>query len=129
MLREYIRSQVELGSLRILAEATGVSRSTLHKFVNAGTMPHPRVRRLLALAYLNDVDVVEEMELVRPYVAALETLVADVPGPQRGRVAADLLERVARHMEAAGEAAPRWLRALRQRPQALALRLPLSPAV
>ena len=115
VLREFARGQAELTSIRLVAEDAGVGRSTLHKFITAGTMPHPRVRRLLALWYLRRLEGVDETELVRPYVSALETLVGDVPEPSRGRVTTDVLDSVDRGYSASGEQAPRWVQALRTR--------------
>jgi hypothetical protein len=115
VLREFARSQAELSSIRLVAEDAGVGRSTLHKFITAGTMPHPRVRRLLGLWYLRRLEGFDETELVRPYVSALETLVGDVPEPSRGRVTTDVLDSVDRGYSASGEETPRWVQALRTR--------------
>jgi hypothetical protein len=38
VLREFARSQVELSSIRLVAEDAGVGRSTVHKFISAGTI-------------------------------------------------------------------------------------------
>jgi hypothetical protein len=115
VLREFARSQAELTSIRLVAEDAGVGRSTLHKFITAGTMPHPRVRRLLALWYLRRLGGVDETELVRPYASALEVLVGDVPELTRARVTTDVLDRVDQGYSDAGEEAPRWTSALRRR--------------
>lgn len=115
VLREFARSQAELSSIRLVAEDAGVGRSTLHKFITAGTTPHPRVRRLLALWYLRRLSGVDEVELIRPYVSALEVLIADVPQPSRGRVTTDVLDSVDRGYAVAGEEAPRWVKVLRTR--------------
>lgn len=115
VLREFARSQAELSSIRLVAEDAGVGRSTLHKFITAGTTPHPRVRRLLALWYLRRLSGVDEMELIRPYVSALEVLIADVPQPSRGRVTTDVLDSVDRGYTAVGEETPRWVKVLRTR--------------
>jgi hypothetical protein len=115
VLREFARHQAELSSIRHVAEEAGVGRSTLHKFVAAGTMPHPRVRRLLALWYLRRLSGVDETELVRPYASALEILVSDVPEPSRGRVTTDVLDSVVRGYAAVGEETPRWVEVLRTR--------------
>lgn len=112
VLREFARHQAELRSIRSLAEDAGVGRSTLHKFITAGTRPHPRVRRLLALWYLRRLDGLEETELVRPYLSALEVLVADVPEPSRGPVTTGVLDAVDRGYAAAGEETPLWVNAL-----------------
>lgn len=115
VLREFARSHAELTSIRLVAEDAGVGRSTLHKFITAGTTPHPRVRRLLALWYLRRVAGIDELELVRPYVTALDVLVADVPAPTRGRVTLDVLDDVDRGYAEAGEEPPRWVQVLRTR--------------
>jgi hypothetical protein len=115
VLREFARSQAELSSIRLVAEDAGVGRSTLHKFITASTTPHPRVRRLLALWYLRRLSGVDEMELIRPYVSALEILIADVPSTSRGRVTTDVLDSVDRGYAVAGEESPRWVKVLRTR--------------
>jgi hypothetical protein len=115
VLREFARSQAELSSIRLVAEDAGVGRSTLHKFITAGTTPHPRVRRLLALWYLRRLSGVNEMELVRPYASALEVLMGDVPEISRGRATTEVLDSVYRGYAAAGEEAPRWVNVLRTR--------------
>jgi hypothetical protein len=115
VLRDFARSHAELSSIRLVAEDAGVGRSTRHKFITAGTTPHPRVRRLLALWYLRRVSGIDETELVRPYVAALEVLIADVPGPSRGCVASGVLDDVDRGYAVAGEESPRWVKVLRTR--------------
>jgi hypothetical protein len=115
VLREFARSQAELTSIRLVAEDAGVGRSTLHKFITAGTMPHPRVRRLLALWYLRRMGGVDETELVRPYVSALEVLVGEVPEQTRMRVTMHVLDSVDQGYTDAGEETPRWINALRTR--------------
>lgn len=115
VLREFVRSQAELSSLRLVAEDAGVSRSTVHKFVTAGTTPHPRVRRLLALWYLRRLSGFDELELVRPYVSALDVLCGDVPESSRGRTMLAVLNDVEQGYVNAGEEAARWVKALRTR--------------
>jgi hypothetical protein len=115
VLRELARSEAELSSIRIVAEDAGVGRSTLHNFIARGTMPHPRVRRLLALWYLRRLSGVSEMELLRPYASALDVLLADVPEEGRARVLATLLDGVQRECADGGEGAPQWVDALRRR--------------
>src|SRR5688500_4392342 len=80
VLRDFARSMAELSSIRLVAEDAGVGRSTLHTFITDGTTPHPRIRRLLALWYLRRQSGLDEIELLRPYVAALDVLLADTPG-------------------------------------------------
>jgi hypothetical protein len=115
VVREFARSQSELSALRTMAEDAGVGRSTLHKFITAGTMPHPRVRRLLALWYLRRLSGVEELELVRPYRSALEVLIDDVPEPSRQRVTMNVLESIEQGYTSLGEEAPLWVSVLRTR--------------
>jgi hypothetical protein len=114
VLREFVRSQAELSSLRYVAEDAGVGRSTVHKFITAGTMPHPRVRRLLALWYLRRLEGVNEIEFLRPYVSALDVLLAEVAEPSPD-VTLTVLEGMAKGFENAGEQTPRWLQVLRAR--------------
>jgi hypothetical protein len=115
VLREFARTQAELSSIRTIAEDAGVGRSTLHKFITAGTTPHPRVRRLLALWYLRRMSGLDELELIRPYVAALDVLFGDVPDPARVRATRGVLDSVERAYAEIGEESPRWLDVLRTR--------------
>lgn len=115
VLREFARSHLELTSLRAVAEDAGVGRSTVHKFVTAGTTPHPRVRRLLGLWYLRQLDGVDETEIARPYIAALEVLLGDVPQASRRLAAADVLDGIGRGYSAGGETPPRWVEVVRKR--------------
>jgi DNA-binding IclR family transcriptional regulator len=115
VLREFVRSQAELSSIRHVAEDAGVGRSTVHKFIAAGTTPHPRVRRLLALWYQRRLNGVDELELVRPYVSALKILFGDVPDSFRGRAMLAVLDDVERAYIDAEEEAPPWIPALRTR--------------
>jgi hypothetical protein len=78
-------------------------------------MPHPRVRRLLALWYQRRLSGVDELELVRPYVSALEVLFGDVPESSRGRAMLAVLDDVERAYTVANEETPPWVKALRTR--------------
>lgn len=115
VLREFARSQAELSSIRHVAEDAGVGRSTVHKFITAGTMPHPRVRRLLALWYLRRLSGFDELELIRPYVSALEVVFGELPEPYRGRAMLGVMNEVERAYADVGEEPPRWAKALRTR--------------
>lgn len=53
VLRAYAQAETERSSMRVVAERIGMGRTTLYSFL-AGTNPHPRVRRLLALWYLRE---------------------------------------------------------------------------
>jgi hypothetical protein len=115
VLREFTRDQAELTSLRAVADDAGVGRSTLHKFVQAGTHPHPRTRRLLALWYLRRRVGIDETELIRPYRAALALLVGEVPSIARERSLAEVLDGIARGHVTARDPVPRWLEVVRER--------------
>jgi hypothetical protein len=78
-------------------------------------MPHPRVRRLLALWYLRRLSGFDELELTRPYVAALKVIVTDVPEPFRGRTMIGVLDYMDRTFADAEQETPRWVTALRAR--------------
>ncbi|MBW3572578.1 MAG: hypothetical protein KY467_15860 [Gemmatimonadetes bacterium] len=115
VLREFARSEAERTSLRHAAEDAGVGRSTIHKFIMGGTTPHPRVRRLLALWYLRRMQGVDEVELIRPYAAALDVLLAQVPATTVQRVTLGVLASIRDGIAAEGEDPPRWLDVLRRR--------------
>jgi hypothetical protein len=115
VLRDFARSEAELTSIRLAAEDAGVGRTTLHKFITAGTKPHLRVRRRLALWYVRRLPGVVEAELVRPYVSVLSVLLDNVPELSRRRATLDVLDSIGHGYECAGEAKPRWLGVLRTR--------------
>ncbi len=116
VLREFTRSMAETSSIRLVAEDAGVSRSAVHKLITAGTTPHPRCRRLLALWYLRRVAGVDEIDLIRPYASALDILLADVPVHSRRSVTLTVLRAIAEGVSAErGEEAPRWLDVVRSR--------------
>lgn len=114
-VRELARDHAERSSLRHLAPEIGLGHSTLHNFLN-GAAPHPRVRRLLGVWYLRVTGgEAHDDESVRPYVSALEILLAGVPGDARARAAGDVLDVLERGHAAGGGAPPAWLDALRER--------------
>ena len=115
VLRESPRSMAEMSSLRLVAEDAGVSRSTVHNFITAGTTPQPRCRRLLALWCLRRLKGVDELELIRPYVSALDVLLADVPAASLRNVTLTLLRGITEGFSAEDEEAPRWLDVVRRR--------------
>jgi hypothetical protein len=115
VLREAVRSLAEASSLRAVAEDAGVGRSTVHTFASGRTIPHPRVRRRLSLWYLRRVDGLDELELLRPYVAALDVLLADATDPVREDVTLDLLRAMENRYSGAGLDAPRWVTIMRAR--------------
>jgi hypothetical protein len=52
-MRAWYRDLCDQSSLRQVAPLCGVGHTTLHNFLS-GAVPHPRVRRLLALKYLRE---------------------------------------------------------------------------
>jgi transcriptional regulator with XRE-family HTH domain len=118
VLRDFVRSQTELSSIRQVAAEVGLGRTTLHSFVNGETNPHPRVRRVLALWYLQELEQAPDIDVARPYVSALEILLADVPEEKRREAQQSLLEFLEQTHEG-GEATPRWLELLRTQPRLL----------
>lgn len=115
VLREFVRSVAELSSIRAAAEDARVSKSSLHKFITAGTMPHLRVRQLLARWYLRRLEGVDEVELIRPYVAALTILLDHMPEPSLAHVRMAVLESIEQGYTAVAEEPPRWVGVLRAR--------------
>lgn len=110
VLREFVRSQAEITSVRAVAQTVGVGRTTLHNFLYEGTTPHPRIRRLLGLWYIAEHNKPPDFEVVRPYVSALSILVSTLPTDQQGTARALLVDDLcALH----GEPLPRWLQLLK----------------
>lgn len=112
-LREFARDESERTSLRQVAQAAGVGRTTLHKFIQEKTSPHPRVRRLLALWYLRERADVAERATADGYAGAMELLLAAFPEDVRTRAWWELMEAVERLHEAHGVPAPAALPAVR----------------
>jgi AcrR family transcriptional regulator len=78
-IRKLAQDETDRTSIRRVAKDAGLRKSTLHNFVAGKTIPHPRVRRLLALWYLRRRDELAEEEAVRPYVEALGMVIAGMP--------------------------------------------------
>lgn len=116
VLRDFVRSQAELSSIRQVAAEVGLGRTTLHSFINEETNPHPRVRRLLGLWYLQKLEQAPDIDVARPYVSALEILLSEVPEERRRAAQQSLLELLTETHAEAGEA-PRWLELLRTQPR------------
>jgi hypothetical protein len=118
VLRDFVRSQAELSSLRQVAAEIGLGRTTLHSFISGETNPHPRVRRLLGLWYLQKLEQAPDIDVARPYAAALEILLSEVPEDRRRAAQQSLLKLLA-ETHAQGGAEPRWLELLRTQPKLL----------
>ena len=112
VLREFVRTQAELSSIRTVAGAIGVGRTTLHSFLaEGGTMPHPRVRRRIALWYIAKQNEAPDIDVVRPYVSALSILVAALPEAEQETASGLLLEAL-EGIYAGRADIPRWLQLL-----------------
>lgn len=75
VLRDFVCTRAEDSSIRQVAVEMGLGRTTLHSFMYAETTPHPRIRRKIALCYLEWLQTAPDMDLVRPYAAALDVLI------------------------------------------------------
>lgn len=111
VLRDFVRTQAELTSIRAVAIEVGAGRTTLHSFLNEETTPHPRIRRLLAVWYLAKLDEAPDIDVIRPYAAALSILVSSLPEDERG-VATVLLVESLGAIYAGREEQPRWMELL-----------------
>jgi hypothetical protein len=100
-MRTWYSKQADHSSLRIVAAAAGVGRTTLRNFVAVGTRPHPPVRRLLALHYLAHV------ERDAPDV---ESILCAIPTADRAAAAARLRYDIARIHTNYGVDPPAWAR-------------------
>lgn len=116
VLREFALSQTHVTSIRQVADEVGVGRSTLHKFVLGRTQPVPRVRRTLALWYMEKLVTAHVVDVARPYAAALDVLVSELPGARRDRVAGRLLADIEAEYAEAGLGVPPWLEYLTRPP-------------
>lgn len=113
VLRDFALSQTEASSIRIVADEVGVSHSALHKFVSGRTNPQPRVRRLLGLWYLDKVERAHDIDVARPYAAALDILLSEIPHDRRPAAEQGVLEALAQVHAPTGQPTPRWLELLR----------------
>lgn len=113
VLRDFARSQAEASSIRSVADEVGLSHSALHKFVTGRTNPQPRVRRLLGLWYLEKVEQAHDIDVARPYAAALDILLSEIPHDRRRAAEQEVLSLLAQVHTPAGELPPRWLELLR----------------
>jgi hypothetical protein len=105
-LRRFVQDETELTSIRRVAAEVGIGRTTLHKFVAGETIPHPRVRRLLAIWYLRRLGYAVEDEEVLPEEDANSRDVSAHAGE-------DVL-RVAERSGAPGTEPPPWFRAFHE---------------
>ena len=113
VLRDFTRTQTEISSIRAVADEVGLGRSTLHKFILGRTNPQPRVRRLLGLWYLQKVEQAHDIDIARPYAAALQILLSDIPQERRSTAEHEVLDALAQTHSQSGALQPRWLELLR----------------
>jgi hypothetical protein len=113
VLREFVRTQSEETSIRQVAADIGLGRTTLHSFINAETTPHPRIRRKIALWYLDWLQSAPDMDLVRPYAAALDVLTEGMPERQREGAVEIVLDGLELGFCSDGDSPPRWVEVLR----------------
>lgn len=116
VLREFARDESERTSLRQVAANLGLGRTTLQKFINAETTPHPRIRRQIALWYLASRDQARSPEPepdVDAAQAALQVLVGDLPEEYREGAIRQLITRIEQLYASQGIPAPGWGAALR----------------
>lgn len=116
VLRDFALSQTEASSIRSVADEVGLSHSALHKFVTGRTNPQPRVRRLLGLWYIQKVEQAHDIDVARPYAAALQILLSEIPQERRSAAEREVLNALAQTHSQSGAAEPRWLELLRTHP-------------
>lgn len=113
VLRDFALSQTEASSIRSVADEVGLSHSALHQFVSGRTNPQPRVRRLLGLWYLDKVKQAHDIDVARPYAAALEILLSEIPHERRRAAEQEVLDALVDTHAHSNTAQPRWLELLR----------------
>ncbi len=114
-VRELARDESERTSLRQVAAASGVGRTTLHKFLSGETSPHPRIRRLLALWYLRERSAVMDAAVIAAYAGAVELLLGALTAESRRKAWGELIDALESLYESSGVALPAGLAALRER--------------
>lgn len=106
-MRRLAREHCKEASVRTVAAAVGVGRTTLHKFVAAGAMPHPRVRNLLQRWYRRNQSGAADA------VAALTVLLRGVPPHIEREAAGWILDAVERAHRTAEQEPPGWIASAR----------------
>lgn len=116
VLREFARDESERTSLRQVASMLGLGRTTLQKFIGAETTPHPRVRRRIALWYLENASG-EPRGASEPdtsvYTAAVDTLLNGIDKDRYPAARAYLVDAVSAVHTDHGSGTPPWLAGLR----------------
>jgi hypothetical protein len=117
VLRDFARTHSEITSIRATAEEVGVSHSALHKFIQGQTNPQPRVKRLLGLWYLAKRSEAPDIDVVRPYSAALAILLSTLPDVYHTTARAEAVDALRSIYERCEAPVPRWLELLAARQQ------------
>jgi hypothetical protein len=94
----------------VLSRNAGIPHSTLHSFLN-GSDPQPRVRRLLAVHYLQQVTEGRSGLDAADSASALAVLTRGIDGPERNEALGIILRAVHEAYHTAYLAAPAWLAA------------------
>ncbi|HEX6369072.1 MAG TPA: hypothetical protein VF006_09065 [Longimicrobium sp.] len=111
VLRDFARTRAEMTSIRKAADEVGIGRSTFHKLIQGRTTPLPRVRRQLGLWYLQMQNEAPDVDVVRPYAAALVVLLSGIQADQQKAARAELVASL-RDLYASRTPVPRWLELL-----------------
>ncbi len=114
-LRRWYQDQCELTSIRHVCNAVGIGRTTLHKFVAGETIPHPRIRRMLALYYVSRTGLAEPDDDGGVAESAVGLLSRFFPPKNQRRMRVALLDRMEDEFRAAGCEVPGWLPRVRER--------------
>lgn len=109
VLRDFALTQSHITSIRQTADEVGIGRSTFHKFILGRTAPQPRVRRLLALWYLKKRAEAHDVDVARPYAAAIDVLLAEMAPEQRQQAEAKVLAALEAGFSLGPVPRPRWL--------------------
>lgn len=115
VLREFARDEAERSSLRQVAASLGLGRTTLQKFIAAETTPHPRVRRLVALRYLESrgQGKSEPERIPLAVTSAFGVLLETIPEARRRAAVTNLAGVLERLHAESGSPPPGWVVQLR----------------
>ena len=110
LLRAASAERVRETTLRYAAREIGITPTSLKNFITMESLiPYGRTMERLRAWYRRDL-LRRRSELSEEEAAAvLEMLLAQLPSAERGRAAADVLERLARLHERLGTPMPPWL--------------------
>jgi hypothetical protein len=112
-LRAWYADRCEESSVRQVAMAVGIGRTTMRHVLDGDTDPHPRVRLALARYYARMCGDVEEQRAADARTA-YTILAGFFPPEQRADIVRDLLDTTERGFAALGMDAPGWIARLRE---------------